>query len=60
MVALMGFLALGVDVGVLFNTKREMQIAADAGATAAALEYLHNGYDKKFRYRGRDRRCKRE
>jgi Flp pilus assembly protein TadG len=46
MVALMGFLALGVEVGVLFNTKRQMQIAADAGATAAALEYLHNGYDK--------------
>jgi len=36
----MGFLALAVDVGVLFNTRRQLQIAADAAATAAALQYL--------------------
>lgn len=46
LVALMGFLALAVDVGILFNTKRQMQTAADAAATAAALEYLHNGYNQ--------------
>jgi hypothetical protein len=40
MVAFMGFLALAVDVGTLFNTKRQLQAAADAAATAAALQYL--------------------
>lgn len=43
-VVFMGFLALAVDVGILFHTKRQLQIAADAAATAAAVEYLHNGY----------------
>jgi Putative Flp pilus-assembly TadE/G-like len=42
MVSLMGFLALAVDVGVLYHTRWQMQIAADAAATAAAVEYLHN------------------
>ena len=44
MIGFMGFIALGVDVGVLFHTKWELQNAADAAATAAAVEYLHNGY----------------
>jgi hypothetical protein len=44
MVGFMGFLALGVDVGILFHTRWELQTAADAAATAAAVEYLHNGY----------------
>ena len=34
---LMGFLALAIDVGVLFRAQRNMQIAADAAAVAAAL-----------------------
>jgi Flp pilus assembly protein TadG len=38
MTMLLGFVALAVDVGVLFNAKRRVQIAADAGAIAAALE----------------------
>jgi uncharacterized membrane protein len=42
-VALVGFVALATDVGVLFRAKRNMQIAADAAATAAALDYLYNG-----------------
>jgi uncharacterized membrane protein len=42
-VALIGFVALATDVGVLFRAKRNMQIAADAAATAAALDYLYNG-----------------
>ena len=42
MTVLLGFLALAVDVGVLFNAKRRMQVAADAAATAAALDYSFN------------------
>ncbi len=40
---LMGFMALAVDVGILFRTRRNMQIAADSAATAAALNYLYYG-----------------
>jgi hypothetical protein len=40
--ALMGFVALAVDVGMLFRTQRQMQIAADAAAVAAALDYKYN------------------
>lgn len=43
MTILLGFAALGVDVGVLFHAKRNLQIAADAAASAGALEYLYNG-----------------
>lgn len=42
-VALLGFLALAVDVGLLFRAKRQVQTAADAGAIAGALEYWYNG-----------------
>src|ERR1035441_8356944 len=45
MIGFMGFLALAVDVGVLFHTRWQLQTAADAAATAAAVEYLHNGYN---------------
>jgi Putative Flp pilus-assembly TadE/G-like len=41
--ALMGFMALAVDVGLLFRAKRNIQIAADAAAVAGALDYYHNG-----------------
>jgi Putative Flp pilus-assembly TadE/G-like len=40
---LLGFMALAVDVGVLFRAKRNVQIAADAAAIAAALDYKYNG-----------------
>lgn len=43
LVLLIGFLALATDVGVLFHSKRHMQIAADAAATAAALNYYNAG-----------------
>lgn len=36
--AVIGFLALATDVGVLFRAKRNVQIAADAAATAAAVD----------------------
>lgn len=39
---LCGFLALSVDVGLLFRARRNMQIAADAAATAGALDYYYN------------------
>jgi hypothetical protein len=43
MAVLIGFLALAVDVGLLFRSKRNLQTVADAAATAAALDYLYNG-----------------
>jgi Flp pilus assembly protein TadG len=43
MAVLMGFMALAIDVGLLFRARRNMQIAADAAATAAALNYLYYG-----------------
>jgi hypothetical protein len=43
MTALMGFVALGTDVGLLFRAKRNVQIAADAAAMAGALDFLYNG-----------------
>ncbi len=38
MLALLGFLALAVDVGMLYREKRIVQTAADAGALAAAAQ----------------------
>lgn len=37
-----GFLGLSLDVGLLFHAKRKMQIAADAAATAGALDFYYN------------------
>jgi hypothetical protein len=41
MVCFMGFMALAVDVGILFSARRKLQNAADAAATAAALRYIN-------------------
>ena len=43
MVTLLAFASLATDVGLLFRARRNMQIAADAAASAAALDYLYNG-----------------
>ncbi|HLY42549.1 MAG TPA: pilus assembly protein TadG-related protein [Terracidiphilus sp.] len=43
MTLLVGCIALAVDVGLLFRAKRNVQIAADAGAIAGALEEHYNG-----------------
>jgi Flp pilus assembly protein TadG len=43
MAILMGFMALAIDVGLLFRTRRNLQIAADAASTAAGLNYLYYG-----------------
>lgn len=40
---LLGFLALAADVGTLFHSRRQMQIAADAAATAGALNAYNAG-----------------
>ena len=40
--ALMGLMALAVDVGMLFHVRREVQIATDAAAAAGALDYHYN------------------
>src|ERR1700739_1546140 len=42
MTVLVGFLALAIDVGMLFGAKRNMQIAAAAAAIAGALDYKYN------------------
>jgi Flp pilus assembly protein TadG len=42
MTMLLGFMALAIDVGVAFRAKRNAQIAADAAAIAAALDYKYN------------------
>jgi hypothetical protein len=42
MTVLLGFMALAIDVGFLFRARRNMQIAADAAAIAAALDYKYN------------------
>jgi hypothetical protein len=41
MTILMGFLGLAIDVGLLYRTRQNVQIAADAAATAAAMNYLY-------------------
>ena len=40
MCAMLGFLALSVDVGVCFRSKRALQTAADAAAIAATQDYM--------------------
>ena len=40
---MLGFVALATDVGVMFHSRRNMQIAADSAAAAGALDYLYNG-----------------
>jgi len=39
---LLGFMALALDVGVLFHTRRTIQTAADAAALAGSQDYLFN------------------
>ncbi len=48
---LMGFMALAVDVGVIYNTRAELQRAADAAALAAAAELGNQGDDPLARAR---------
>jgi len=40
---LMGFMALSIDVGVLFRAQRKIQTAADAAAIAGTIEYYYHG-----------------
>lgn len=42
MAALIAFVGLATDVGLLFRAKRNLQTVADAAATAGALDYLYN------------------
>ena len=42
MTMLLAFMALAVDVGILFRARRVVQGAADAAAVAAALDYKYN------------------
>jgi Flp pilus assembly protein TadG len=43
MSALVGFVALATDAGLLFRAKRKMQVAADAAAFAGASELYYSG-----------------
>ena len=43
MVAVFGFGAFAIDVGALYQEKRELQNGADAAATAAAQECIIYG-----------------
>ena len=43
LIALMGFGALAIDVGMMFLARNELQNAADAAALAAAQEFYYNG-----------------
>jgi Flp pilus assembly protein TadG len=45
MLALLGVMGLALDTGMLFRAKRTQQIAADAAAVAAALDYRYNADD---------------
>lgn len=42
MTLVMGFMALAIDVGMLFRARWNLQIAADAAASAGAMDYLYN------------------
>jgi hypothetical protein len=42
MALLMGFMALAIDVGILFRARRAVQSATDAAAVAAAMDYKFN------------------
>jgi Flp pilus assembly protein TadG len=42
MTVIFGFMALAIDVGMLFNAKRKLQNAVDAAATSAAIDYMFN------------------
>lgn len=44
MCVLFGFMAMAIDIGVLFRAQRKVQTAADAAAIAGALEYYYHGY----------------
>jgi len=46
MTVLMGFAALSVDIGMLYNQKREVQNAADAAALAGAMSLPNTGIAK--------------
>jgi putative Flp pilus-assembly TadE/G-like protein len=41
--ALLGFIALGTDVGLLLRGRRGVQTAADAAAIAGSVDLLYNG-----------------
>ena len=43
MTVLLAFMGLAIDAGLLFRARRNTQMAADAAAIAAALDYKYNG-----------------
>src|SRR5208337_1660669 len=53
MTVLLGFMALAIDVGLLFRARRNVQIAADAAAVAGGLDYKYNGSATSARTAGK-------
>jgi len=43
MCCLFGFMAMAIDVGILFRAQRKAQTAADAAAIAGGLEFFYHG-----------------
>ncbi len=43
MTVLLGFMAIAINVGLLFNARRKLQNAVDAAATSGAIDYMFNG-----------------
>jgi hypothetical protein len=52
MLTLLGFVGFAADMGLLFRSQRNMQIAADAAAVAAALDYKYNVSDSSAQTAG--------
>jgi hypothetical protein len=52
MTMVLGFMALAIDVGSTFRSRRNAQIAADAAAIAAALDYKYNASTTKAQAAG--------
>lgn len=50
---ILAFTAFAVDMGVMFQTKRKVQIAADSAAMAAAQDYLYNSSTSSAQAAGR-------
>lgn len=51
---LLGFLGLAIDTGLLFRARRQMQIAADGAAMAAATSFKYTGTVATARFTGKN------
>ena len=54
LVMLLGFMGMATEVGLMYRTRQNTQIAADAAARAAALDYFYNGSASSAQYAGKE------